>query len=116
MPASMAVQNKSCHNNFLFSDKITKLTGRKTLVVRSHLDFWMTSDTISHYIFKIEVGWHVLSVINIRDMNNLCSCSWKFIRESLLKADNALNAFQANSASDAAPYFYYRQASDRNKV
>lgn len=53
-----------------FTDKITKLTGRKTLGVRNHLDFWMTFDNISHDIFKIKLGWHVLSVINVRDMNN----------------------------------------------
>lgn len=59
----MSVQNKSCHSNFFFFfffyDKITKLTGRKELDVRSHLDFWMTSDSISHDVFKIKLGWRL---------------------------------------------------------
>lgn len=74
----------------------------------------MTSDTTSHGIFETELGWHVVSVINMRDMNNLYSL--KCIRDSLSKADNVLNALQANSASDAAPYLYYRQGYDRKMI
>lgn len=67
----------------------------------------MTFDGISHDIFKIKLGWHVLSVINVRDMNNLYRRSQKFIGDSLSK-ENVLNALQVNSASDAVLYFYYR--------
>lgn len=64
------------HCILFFFSEISKLTGRKTWVVRSHLSFWMASDTISHDIFKIELGWRVLSVINIRDINDLFSHAW----------------------------------------
>lgn len=102
----MAVQNESCHSSF-FTDKITKLTGRKTLGVRNHLDFWMTFNNTSHDIFKIKLGWHVLSVINVRDMNNLYRRTQNFIGDSLSKSD-VLNALPVNSAFHVTLYFYYR--------
>lgn len=37
-------------------------------------------------------------------------------QQALSKVDDVLNAFRANSASDAALYFYLQKAYDRNRV